>query len=540
MAYFKANTSNIAISLFGFHFLLFMHLVLPNGGGSDLYLPQNSVAWIFISLISFLGIVCVFRKQKLEYTRVLLIFSFALVILVVPVFYKQSSDLPNRLIAMTALLFFYFSLIQLELNRKHKLVILYFILISATFQCLYVFFEIVKPIPESQLYGYKYSIRPGGVFQQPNVLASYLASSIPLSIILMSFSEGGETIKRALVLITVFISSFVLFVLQSRTGLIGASLAFILSIPLLIMKSRKLTGLIVLSLSLGVTAGLLADIKEGARSAESFQRIEHRLNLYSASFDMILEKPFTGFGYGNFERSYREFIADNRANYNEEVIFKAVFSHPHNEFLYWGIEGGVLSTIGLLVLVIGGFYLLKGKEWSLILAIIGLLCPIAFHTQTELPFYLSITHGIIFLFFIYCFDFKVERIFFSINKKMKLLLYPVPVFSVVFMLSNLYTIYVFYEYERNGKKDPSVLSKVVNPMTLDLKFEGEVNYLMLYKALKENDRVNLINYISWSEKAVNKWPRKGIYVNRIIALKALGKNDQAKIVENEMKHLFPD
>ena len=72
-------------------------------------------------------------------------------------------------------------------------------------------------------------------------------------------------------------------------------------------------------------------------------------------------------------------------------------SHPHNEFLFWTVEGGIIPLIGMLIIFFAFIIMIwkakKNKGWL----IAGTTVPILIHTQLELPFYISLVHWFIFI-----------------------------------------------------------------------------------------------------------------------------------------------
>ena len=76
---------------------------------------------------------------------------------------------------------------------------------------------------------------------------------------------------------------------------------------------------------------------------------------------MILEKPFAGFGYGNFEKNYREFYIQGLDNGSIVKPPQNVLIHPHNEILLWVVEGGVIPLIGIILFIFSYLLLFNAK-----------------------------------------------------------------------------------------------------------------------------------------------------------------------------------
>ncbi|MGR5456791.1 O-antigen ligase family protein, partial [Vibrio alfacsensis] len=67
------------------------------------------------------------------------------------------------------------------------------------------------------------------------------------------------------------------------------------------------------------------------------------------SIDMLIEKPFTGYGLGKFEAEYMVYTARQHQLNNNFAAGVPALDHPHNELLFWGIEGGLLPILGILL-----------------------------------------------------------------------------------------------------------------------------------------------------------------------------------------------
>ncbi|STW66278.1 lipid A core-O-antigen ligase [Klebsiella michiganensis] len=67
-------------------------------------------------------------------------------------------------------------------------------------------------------------------------------------------------------------------------------------------------------------------------------------------------------------------------------------TYPHNDLLFWWVEGGAVALLGLLVLGVSGFWLLLRRPGVRQLALLACLMPILLHTQLEYPLYQSPVH----------------------------------------------------------------------------------------------------------------------------------------------------
>ncbi|MFQ9621647.1 MAG: Wzy polymerase domain-containing protein [Enterobacteriaceae bacterium] len=72
-------------------------------------------------------------------------------------------------------------------------------------------------------------------------------------------------------------------------------------------------------------------------------------------------------------------------------------TYPHNDLLFWWVEGGAVALLGLLVLGVSGFWLLLRRPGVRQLALLACLMPILLHTQLEYPLYQSPVHWLLVL-----------------------------------------------------------------------------------------------------------------------------------------------
>lgn len=300
---------------------------------------------------------------------------------------------------------------------------------------------------------------------------------------------------------------------------------------------------------IGLVIGLLTlYYVEGAkRGVDVYQSIGIRTFIWSYSWKLLLESPITGLGYGSFESVFLHgYMAEK--NDNNLIPSIANLDHPHNELLYWGVEGGLLPI--LLLLAMAGMLLwrLRGQRWPRALALLALVTPMALHTQTEYPFYHSIVHWFLFLTLIWFIDEECEEM---TRPGIRTLVYPhrlllrflalaIPLLVVPFMATALHTAWVVTKYERGGFKEPDLLLKVVNPVAWLTRVEFDVNGVRLAVGLQTKNRQELEAYIAWARDFVRHTPRVNIYAGMIEATLALGEGDAARAILSQARLLYPD
>lgn len=396
-------------------------LYLPNMGGSGLKLPHNIITWGLMAAV----VATIWLTQPAAKAVHLTVTArwalLAIVILAIPLIYTPPHWREAALARWLALFggwVFYFSLLQYRMHRVGRHGLYYVILAAVTFQALIALLQFTVPgiIPA----GLAYPMQGGrvyGVFQQANVLASFLATGLALALMLFlsptfacSRPRHERLRARALGLLLIMFP-VVLVWLQSRIGWVGGTAVALLFITrfhhLAPLRTQWAACLLSLGLLMGVTVllhGLYA--QGGLRYVSHDFSNQARYTMLRDTLAMIIQKPLSGWGYGGFEYSFQHF----RLAQTPPVVITEIARHPHNELLLWWVEGGLVALMGMLLLLVSGLRLIiaalkTDRARSRLFkhpagdatALCIVLLPMLLHTQTEYPFTLSAAHWAIFL-----------------------------------------------------------------------------------------------------------------------------------------------
>jgi O-antigen ligase len=93
-------------------------------------------------------------------------------------------------------------------------------------------------------------------------------------------------------------------------------------------------------------AMLLPDVRERSLSLFDVTQEPTRINLWRSSLDAFLERPFLGYGPGNFNLILRDFRVSG---------FYDSTAHAHNDYLMLLLNGGLLSLVAFAFLMIAIF-----------------------------------------------------------------------------------------------------------------------------------------------------------------------------------------
>ncbi|ASM13932.1 MULTISPECIES: PglL family O-oligosaccharyltransferase [Serratia] len=402
-----ANAATIAVLPL---LLIWMAAVLPvyypNMGGDGLALPQNILAWGVMALTTLIVTftVCLGRiRLSLTPTARLLLLGIAL--LALPLLYTRPEWREDALWRCAGLLggwLFYVACLQLRVTARQRELLLFGLLFAVGIQALLAALQLFAP---SLAWVSPNGGRVYGVFQQPNVLGSFIATGLALALWLLLAPYSAPTRRQIPLLALLAAFSALLVLIQSRAAWLGAALAAALLLWRFAHQrpaaSRWAGGALLLGAAIGLTVlftgfgletnSVLLD-REFSNSA--------RLTMLHDVGAMILAKPLLGWGYGGFEYSFAHFRLQTMPW--REVL--EVAGHPHNEILLWWVEGGLTALAGIAIVLAAGVRLLKsawqrdreqpnGARVGLFLV----LLPMLIHTQLEYPFYLSAPHWLAFL-----------------------------------------------------------------------------------------------------------------------------------------------
>ena len=415
------------------------HYFQHNQGGSGLELAQNNVVWIFFSALIGIGLWKITEAQKIFYSRFTIVFLIAFLLFLIPIFYPNNilaEQSYTRLIGLFAGFLLFVSLQQMRFNPTFIQRLLLLIVLAGFLQACYSLMQDYL-LPADNIFGYNVGYgRPYGIFQQPNVLASFMATTL----ILAGYLLQKITCKKiqAFLLITALLNMWVITVAMSRTGYLGSLLAILLLMPWAWQQNKKKFAIFVIAVLLGIGIGSLkgADLLE-VRGVESMNQDDRRLRNMTHSFKMFKEAPLMGKGYGSFEKEYLLSYAE-QVKIGELPPLKSHYTHPHNDTLFWAVEGGIVPILGILLLVIGFLSLIRPHKFTKAIALMSLVVPITLHVQTEYPLYHSALHWLVLIVLVFYIDNELE----GINKQQFR-----PTFALrIFCIINTYFCNTIYGY----------------------------------------------------------------------------------------------
>ncbi|WP_105665498.1 O-antigen ligase family protein [Cronobacter dublinensis] len=367
---------------------------IPASGGAGVALPYN------LTFLAWLGILLTLaaRNKLLQQPAHQPLLLLGGLLLLLPWLLKMRGN--HGIFVLLGAILLWQTLLRLPLTYRHKKTMLLAIFIFALTQACIGLLQTFFPHLAMQLYEYDWLRnhgRPYGIFQQVNLLASFLASGIGCGFLLLLTTR--RTARIGLIVPGLGVLTFVLALNQSRAGAIGA--VVVIAAICVVAGRGKITragaalGVMTLCAWAGwyitqhVTVMVNGEPYLMARDYAGSTR--ERWHILVITWQMIMEKPWLGWGYGTFEYAFSRWVL---AHPGSGYRYAVPITHPHNELLYMWFQGGVVALAGMLLLVTGWLLMLKnawrhGREAA---AFALLVVPLLVHLNLEYPFYQSFVH----------------------------------------------------------------------------------------------------------------------------------------------------
>ncbi|WP_371373533.1 Wzy polymerase domain-containing protein [Thalassotalea aquiviva] len=538
-------------------FFIGAHVVLPSpGSGGGLYRTSNIATWMFMCVFISITMANIIENRRFVFNQTLALVGIGCLFLVIPIFYPHA-DVKGSILGVFGLIIGYLFLValyQYKFREKLKDTLLLLIVLACAVEASIGLIQhyILTPFEIDWLYFRpEFSApymerhqgeRSYGAFLHPNVMASFMATGVILSLYVLFKLKDLPIAKKSYIKMGLYYTAasclHVLILMQSKAGYLGVLLGLIFLLPLL-LKNRHMYKQPALLLLLSLTAAIVTlNLSENQRGEKIYTDKGVRSTIFYVTAKMILDDPIKGVGFGHFEKSYILKHYSELEAENIDSLPVANLSHPHNETLLWLVEGGISSALGLLcILIAGGLLIFKND--SLRWAKLSLLMPILLHSQVELPFVKSSLHFLVVLSLVFYLDNGKALKEYTIRhvNLLQPVLFSFFLTSFAYLLSAIHTQLMVNNYK--AELDPSYLDKVINPHPWYLYIETERARIDLYTAVNNKDEVKLRNFINWAYKHLETEPRERMYVYLIAGLGYL-QDWQADVSDIEIANAIAD
>ena len=538
----------------GLVYLLGMHVYVPNLGGSGLDLPFNAIIWGGLSIALGLGFYQTAVNRQLRYSKLTIALFLCCLMLSVPLFYPSTQNYTQAIPRIAALWggwIFFLVLQQLKLSNPHKQRLLWFIVLAVVIETLIAYLQYFQLLPKELLGNNAFTSSPFGVFQKPGVMVSFISTGLVLSGYLLARQQRkyGQKISRTILLYLMPLIAMPIIILLTigLEWLVTAVGFFVIATYLYRFSTpRRFSGWIASTVAgTGVGLILLSSANIDLNTSEHEQWHQTVSQLYPQSLDMFIEKPFTGYGYGQFEPEYILYTARQHQLNPSYLPGIPSTPYPMNEPLYWGVEGGLIPVLGIVLAALLVLIKIYSARKGTRLAIFSLFIPIILHNLIGAPFYQSAILWITFVILLFWVDQRTANYkLYNITKASKIAIrsgsFILPTLVIALMASALQSNVYLLRYANSYPRDTLLLEQILSPITQQQEYEWQLNKANLRQGLLGGDSEMIEEYISWAISAIKKQPRTEYYSNLILAYLGLGKIDKAEQIRSEAAFLFPE
>jgi O-antigen polymerase len=507
-------------------FLILLFTIAPlyfqaNMGGRGLGLSFNLTTWAAATTLICYAMFLVAARKFVRLPQKSLYFIAAPVIIILTNIITGSSQpdvfLFRELFLVGGLLFF-FALFQFHPRQAQVETILLAVSLSTIIHSTIGILQIFYPEVFGTWFATAGDDVPRGVFQQINVQVTFLTTGIIISIYLLSrpIAKRFSTITLGLLILSTGLGSFVVIYSGSRVGLLSLVVSLLL---LLIFRRKQLlqNKLLVLCAIIAISSGTLLgkggmerSLAKTANIAQGENRVA-RINMYRIALELIAQEPIHGHGIGNFLRVWN-LQASDYISRNPDATLPSYVDHPHNELVYWLIEGGLVIVSGILAAIFAVLTGLIRCGPQRATGYIAMLLPITLHTQVELPFYISSLHWFLWLFLVFVImrhgTYKKNLpLSNAANRLIQLTSIVIFVTSIYFLHHTSRALTDIMNYVTQKPVDTPYLEVALHN-SYHRRFAEELAMRgLLYKGITADNRSYVAEYIQWSAKPLAREPK---------------------------------
>lgn len=545
---------------FNFIFMLLMAVLLfiaptyyqPNPGGEGLFLPFNNIVWLTLSFIVGVGILHILQSQQFRLPSISLSMLFFLATTTLLGLVKSVSmpeDWLFRSLALWGGILFYFSLAQFHLSGRQRDRLLLWVLIAASLQSLIGLAQILITDPPLTWIPISVGI-PRGIFQQQNLNASFCATGLVIGTYLVSrpYFISFKPFQQGLVWIAIGLNITTIVTSGSRIGLLAAVIGVLVMLTSRFQQFRRkplhVAYLLITIIGFGLVANQLPNTAGLDKGISKFSQTNVRLMIYDSSLELIEENPILGYGIGQFQSVWHEKKIDYLKRHPNAAILTDRLSHPHNELLYWAIEGGLAAVIGILVMVATYLWRCFQLGWKRGLSYLAMLMPIAAHTQVELPFYISQLHWALFVLLIYQVgQHQIRKFKINLSSTARAIVLSmailIPVATSIFTAKNLVAMDLTMRFIRGI--DSSIEKLLLAGENLYFsRWNTAIQMQVIFQtALKNDDQETLKQYITMAMDSLQITPDPNVMKNLSIAYHKVGQYDASHRVLLKASAIYP-
>ena len=537
----------------------------PNIGGEGLRIPNNITVWMVATTIICYSFYLVLKRSTFVLPKSF-IYITAFPTLVTLGGFISGVEQPLvwlfRLLFIWGGLIFFFCLFQHGLKQGRIDRLLFLIVLSALIHSvagitqLWLHADVPFWLPVSR------SGSPSGFFQQINNQATYQVTAIMVAMYLSTrpIVTYGHKWLQVIIILVITSASFLIVISNSTIGILTLILGLLIYTPILRIKfnrNKRLFLWLLAALVIGVGAGLTfnngntldkavaletgyASVLDKTIAAQSGYSGSARLSIYRISLDLIMQKPLLGHGIGSFPRAWQYAKPGFYKSHPTAVLPYEFVGHPHNEQVFWLVEGGVIAAVGMIILFVVTLLCLTRLGWQRGMAYLAMLLPIILHTQIELPFYTSVIHWFVFLMILFVIN--NHSLIYNKNRSSTVM--------IIFLKGTNFTLFgiasLFLSHSLLSSIDFQNTETDTDPFRYakdNPYFRSEIEWInmgsLMYAGM-ESGKVGNVQYVAnWAEKYIQNKPTRHVHYLLLDAYEFLRQKEQYCNVAYRHQAMYP-
>jgi O-antigen polymerase len=183
-----------------------------------------------------------------------------------------------------------------------------------------------------------------------------------------------------------------------------------------------------------------------------------RLLIWKNCLQLIATKPLTGFGFGQFEKEYNLFVANNNLPSNDHVFM------PYNDFLELAVEGGLVAVVLWSSFLVSLLYSFRKNKPAILIVLCFIIIQLTNFGFQAIPVFA------LFLLYGGCLPINYSL---TSNKNMppkKLTIIPISIVSYTFLIGQLLLLYKLFSIARDFKQS-TIISEQYTPQQATEEYE---------------------------------------------------------------------
>ena len=494
-------------------------------GIGGLALPYNIPQWMISSWIIAFSLLIIVQSKKLYIPKNYYYFiAFPLVVVVSGLLTDVGDPITwlFRLLYIIGGFLFLFSLFQFQLKQRAIDRVLLLFSIATGFHACIGLYQNIFPGEGFAWFLASHDGEPRGIFQQINVHASYLVTGMIVTLYLSSrpFLRNSSILLKASMILSFGLSNYIVIYSGSRIALLSLLIALVLVLfsrkkQLLLQKPMMIMlFLVFVATSFLGQEGFNRTLEKTVQLTES-EYSSIRLSMYAIGSDLVKEEPLHGHGIGSFLRVWHVQAAEFY-ELHPDAAFAEYVGHPHNEILFWLIEGGIIAASGIILFIIGLTVALYQCGFQRGASYAAILLPVGFHAQVEMPFYTSSVHWFLWLFLVYILLRHQQRqVSITLSGSAVKLL---QVLAVLFVVITSYFMYHtdraqtdLYNYLYNKDVKPPYLQIAYRNLYFRSLADKVAMRSLLIESIKNDDYQIAATYLPWADRYLQIRPEPEIF-----------------------------